>query len=107
MSGENDPDLLFCSFCGKSQETVRNLIAGPAVFICDECVILCAEIVKEEDAKRQFGDRLDATMFIDDMQAIDRIDPETFRNVCSHISGVLNGLRSEGKKKRIKSSPKI
>ena len=41
-------DLLKCSFCGKSQKQVRKLIAGPGVFICDECILLCNEIVEEE-----------------------------------------------------------
>ena len=39
---------LYCSFCGKSQHEVRKLIAGPTVFICDECVELCMEIIREE-----------------------------------------------------------
>jgi ATP-dependent Clp protease ATP-binding subunit ClpX len=42
-----DSDLA-CSFCGKSQEQVRKLIAGPGVFICDDCIRLCAEIIEEE-----------------------------------------------------------
>ncbi|MEM7196368.1 MAG: ATP-dependent Clp protease ATP-binding subunit ClpX [Pseudomonadota bacterium] len=42
--------LLYCSFCGKSQHEVRKLIAGPSVFICDECVDLCNEIIREETA---------------------------------------------------------
>jgi ATP-dependent Clp protease ATP-binding subunit ClpX len=46
-SGKSDK-LLYCSFCGKSQHEVRKLIAGPSVFICDECVDLCNEIIKEE-----------------------------------------------------------
>ena len=40
--------LLYCSFCGKSQHEVRKLIAGPSVFICDECVALCNDIIDEE-----------------------------------------------------------
>ena len=54
MSGDNkgkgsDGDrLLYCSFCGKSQHEVRKLIAGPSVFICDECVELCNDIIREE-----------------------------------------------------------
>ena len=40
--------LLYCSFCGKSQHEVRKLIAGPSVFVCDECVELCNEIIREE-----------------------------------------------------------
>ena len=42
-------DLLKCSFCGKSQKQVRRLIAGPGVYICNECVDLCREICEEED----------------------------------------------------------
>ncbi len=44
----NDAKLLYCSFCGKSQHEVRKLIAGPSVFICDECVDLCNDIIREE-----------------------------------------------------------
>ena len=40
-------DLLKCSFCGKSQKQVKQLIAGPGVYICDECVALCVEILAE------------------------------------------------------------
>lgn len=40
--------LLYCSFCGKSQHEVRKLIAGPSVYICDECVDLCNDIIREE-----------------------------------------------------------
>ena len=43
--------LLYCSFCGKSQHEVRKLIAGPTVFICDECVELCNDIIREEVAE--------------------------------------------------------
>ncbi|WP_297187988.1 ATP-dependent Clp protease ATP-binding subunit ClpX [uncultured Porticoccus sp.] len=46
--GEDDGKLLYCSFCGKSQHEVRKLIAGPSVFICDECVDLCNDIITEE-----------------------------------------------------------
>ena len=44
----NNKNILYCSFCGKSQHEVRKLIAGPTVFICDECVELCMDIIKEE-----------------------------------------------------------
>src|SRR5690625_1440603 len=47
-SGEDNGKLLYCSFCGKSQHEVRKLIAGPSVFICDECVDLCNDIIREE-----------------------------------------------------------
>ena len=48
-SENNDKKTLFCSFCGKSQHEVKKLIAGPTVFICDECVELCNDIIKEEN----------------------------------------------------------
>ena len=48
-SKNNNKSTLFCSFCGKSQHEVRKLIAGPTVFICDECVELCMDIIKEEN----------------------------------------------------------
>jgi ATP-dependent Clp protease ATP-binding subunit ClpX len=48
MSEKNSKNILYCSFCGKSQHEVRKLIAGPTVFICDECVELCMDIIKEE-----------------------------------------------------------
>lgn len=47
-SGQDGGKLLYCSFCGKSQHEVRKLIAGPSVFVCDECVDLCNDIIQEE-----------------------------------------------------------
>ncbi len=47
-SGGDSKNTLYCSFCGKSQHEVRKLIAGPTVFICDECVELCMDIIREE-----------------------------------------------------------
>jgi ATP-dependent Clp protease ATP-binding subunit ClpX len=49
--------LLYCSFCGKSQHEVRKLIAGPSVFVCDECVELCNDIIREEMQERSEGGR--------------------------------------------------
>ena len=56
MSDENDGNngdgkLLHCNFCGKSQHEVRKLIAGPSVYVCDECVELCNDIIREEVAE--------------------------------------------------------
>src|SRR5438270_1393740 len=48
MAKFGDSDLLKCSFCGKSQKQVKKLIAGPSVYICDECIDLCNEIIEEE-----------------------------------------------------------
>jgi ATP-dependent Clp protease ATP-binding subunit ClpX len=63
MADKQDSEkLLYCSFCGKSQHEVRKLIAGPSVFICDECVDLCNDIIREEvqnnNGGREDGDRL-------------------------------------------------
>ncbi|MGB0084037.1 MAG: ATP-dependent Clp protease ATP-binding subunit ClpX [Rhodomicrobiaceae bacterium] len=49
VSGTDTKNTLYCSFCGKSQHEVRKLIAGPTVFICDECVELCMDIIREEN----------------------------------------------------------
>ena len=56
--GENGK-LLYCSFCGKSQNEVKKLIAGPSVFICDECVDLCNDIIREEIQEAQTGENID------------------------------------------------
>ena len=48
-SAGDNKNTLYCSFCGKSQHEVRKLIAGPTVFICDECVELCMDIIREEN----------------------------------------------------------
>ena len=47
-NGDDRPGNLVCSFCGKSQDEVRKLIAGPTVYICDECIDLCNDIIAEE-----------------------------------------------------------
>ena len=46
--GASGEKTLFCSFCGKSQHEVKKLIAGPSVFVCDECIELCNEIIRDE-----------------------------------------------------------
>jgi ATP-dependent Clp protease ATP-binding subunit ClpX len=52
---DDQNENLFCSFCGKSQKEVKKLIAGPAVYICDECIQLCGEIIEEENEKTTTG----------------------------------------------------
>ncbi len=54
-NSDNNGKLLYCSFCGKSQHEVRKLIAGPDVYICDECVGLCDDIIREEIQDQQLG----------------------------------------------------
>jgi ATP-dependent Clp protease ATP-binding subunit ClpX len=51
MADDPNKKTLYCSFCGKSQHEVKKLVAGPAVFICDECIGLCSEIVDEAAAE--------------------------------------------------------
>jgi ATP-dependent Clp protease ATP-binding subunit ClpX len=55
MAEKAGDKLLYCSFCGKSQHEVRKLIAGPSVFICDECIELCNDIIREEGASTEAG----------------------------------------------------
>jgi ATP-dependent protease Clp ATPase subunit len=50
--------VLYCSFCGKNQHEVRRLIAGPTVFICDECVVLCMGIVSDSEADTRLQERM-------------------------------------------------
>ena len=70
--GKNeDGKLLYCSFCGKSQHEVRKLIAGPSVFICDECVELCNDIIAEE-VEREVTDPIEQA--IQEMSQIDYVE---------------------------------
>ena len=64
-----DGKLLYCSFCGKSQHEVRKLIAGPSVFVCDECVELCNDIIREEmqDKATTGGEKLPKPQEINDV----------------------------------------
>ncbi|MDD3114863.1 MAG: ATP-dependent Clp protease ATP-binding subunit ClpX [Anaerovibrio sp.] len=56
MSFEDDKEKLVCSFCGRTQDMVRKLVAGPGVYICDECIELCSEIVEEEVREQKQDD---------------------------------------------------
>ena len=59
--GNNDTkSTLYCSFCGKSQHEVRKLIAGPTVFICDECVDLCTDIIREETKSSKLAKEIES-----------------------------------------------
>jgi len=51
----NNTGTLYCSFCGKSQREVKKLIAGPSVYICDECIDLCNDIIHEDTSKEAGG----------------------------------------------------
>ena len=65
--------LLYCSFCGKSQHEVRKLIAGPSVFVCDECVELCNEIIREESEELE-NQNDDASRYPTPQEICDRLD---------------------------------
>ncbi|MCR9104700.1 MAG: ATP-dependent Clp protease ATP-binding subunit ClpX [Gammaproteobacteria bacterium] len=69
-SGDDGGKLLYCSFCGKSQHEVRKLIAGPSVFICDECVDLCNDIIREEVQESTNGAQQDRLPVPQEINAI-------------------------------------
>ena len=50
---DEEGDQFFCSFCGKNQKEVKKLIAGPSVYICNECVALCDEIIEDEEKEKK------------------------------------------------------
>ena len=69
-TGDDGSKLLYCSFCGKSQHEVRKLIAGPSVFICDECVDLCNDIIREEVQESSAGVKQDHLPVPQEIKAI-------------------------------------
>ena len=73
----NDKPLYYCSFCGKSQEETAQLIAGPKVFICDECVELCMRIVLEHRTEKR--PRIELTVETDFKRAQRDIDRDIDR----------------------------
>lgn len=99
-SGE-DGKLLYCSFCGKSQDEVRKLIAGPSVFICDECVDLCNDIIREEvqDAEpEEQSDRLPVPAEIKETLDDYVIGQQAAKRVLSvAVYNHYKRLRSQGK----------
>ncbi len=77
LSGSDSKSTLYCSFCGKSQHEVRKLIAGPTVFICDECVELCNDIIREE-IKGVGSTRKDGSV-------------PSPQEICNHLDGYVIG----------------
>jgi ATP-dependent Clp protease ATP-binding subunit ClpX len=74
-SDKNKGDkLLYCSFCGKSQHEVRKLIAGPSVFVCDECIALCNDIIREETQNAIGGDKTDKSDLPTPHEICERLD---------------------------------
>ena len=78
MSKKEEKESLFCSFCGKSQKEVKKLIAGPTVFVCDECVELCLEIIKEYSKNNK---KKRVPLIINDIQIY--FLPKTVRKSCT------------------------
>jgi ATP-dependent Clp protease ATP-binding subunit ClpX len=66
--------LLYCSFCGKSQHEVRKLIAGPSVFVCDECIALCTDIIREYTQNAIGGDKTDKNDLPNPHEICERLD---------------------------------
>ena len=56
MAGNRNEEMVYCSFCGKNQEEVKKIFAGNGVFICNECVALSQEIIREETAEEVLAD---------------------------------------------------
>ncbi len=77
--------LLYCSFCGKSQHEVRKLIAGPSVFVCDECIALCNDIIREETQSTIGGDKTAKN------------DLPVPHEICAHLDEFVIGQRQAKK----------
>ena len=109
--GSSSEKTLYCSFCGKSQHEVKKLIAGPSVFICDECIDLCNEIIEEElsqNTEVRFDDLpkpreitrmrelLDEILAFHTGQPVERVKKDTDRDfIMSAIDAADYGLVDE------------
>lgn len=81
---------LYCSFCGKSQHEIRKLIAGPTVFICDECVELCLDIIREEGVVSEVGHILRATFSSGALELLEQV------KISSSSNGINDFLIDRG-----------
>ena len=105
----SDDKLLYCSFCGKSQHEVKKLIAGPSVYVCDECVDLCNDIIQEEINGIEEAETVDS--FCEDLPKPKEIKAELDQYVIGQESAKRNlsvavynhykRLRSQSKKNDI------
>jgi ATP-dependent Clp protease ATP-binding subunit ClpX len=95
--------VLFCSFCGKSQDDVKKLVAGPSAYICDECINLCKCIVEEESAasgsegaKKEFPEPKDLKLFLDQyVIAQERTKKVLSVAVFNHYSRLASGVKKD------------
>lgn len=93
---KHPPGTMFCSFCGKSQHDVRKLIAGPAVFVCNECVALCAKIIDETpDKDPATPPKLDwpSEMPTDNLLALLKAQDKTHEEVAARLQRSVEILR--------------
>ncbi len=81
-------NTLFCSFCGKSQHEVRKLIAGPTVFICNECIVLCGDIINEQP-------RTAGVLAIDLLNALKPADGESALSWLMNLRITLGAMAEE------------
>ena len=104
IKSKDDNKLLYCSFCGKSQNEVRKLIAGPSVFICDECVDLCNDIIHEELNDSSEIEEFDLPKPIEIKQILDDyvIDQDEAKKVLS--VAVYNHYKRLGDNAKIKKN---
>ena len=93
-SGSDSKNTLYCSFCGKSQHEVWKLIAGPTVFICDECVELCMDIIREEHKTTLVKSR-DGVPGLGDLVGSDG-RPEELARSMRNIAGQIGEKPREG-----------
>ena len=103
----DDGKLLYCSFCGKSQHEVRKLIAGPSVFVCDECVELCNDIIREEMQEKPStgGDKLPKPQEINEVLNEYVIGQERAKKVLSvAVYNHYKRLDTSGKKDEVELS---
>jgi ATP-dependent Clp protease ATP-binding subunit ClpX len=102
----DDGKLLYCSFCGKSQHEVRKLIAGPSVFVCDECVELCNDIIREEMQEKSSagGDKLPKPQEINEVLNDYVIGQERAKKVLSVAVYNHYNLDASGKKDEVELS---
>ncbi len=103
----DDGKLLYCSFCGKSQHEVRKLIAGPSVFVCDECVELCNDIIREEMQEKSSagGDKLPKPQEINEVLNEYVIGQERAKKVLSvAVYNHYKRLDTSGKKDEVELS---
>ena len=101
MNKKNDKESLFCSFCGKSQKEVKKLIAGPTVFVCDECVELCMDIIKEDTKNsktKNFDRNLDYLLFK---------RRKSVKSDKVSVTNIINDVKKNGDKALIKYEKKF